>query len=238
MTTASKVVRETISQLKACATIERAQQGASYHPTQMRILGTTVPEVKKVVAQLHRTYKNDPEMIVSLSEALIHSGCFEARHAGQELLARHPKIIADLTGAFVESLGQGNDNWVSVDVYAAKITGVAWRTGHIDDKRVARWVRSPDRWWRRTALVSTLGWNQKARGGQGDSQRTFAVCQPLVADHDDMVVKGLSWALRELIIWDAKGVQRFLATHEDVLAKRVLREVGNKLKTGHKNPKK
>lgn len=59
----------------------------------------------------------------------------------------------------------------------------------------------------------------------------------LVADHDDMVVKAVSWALRELIIHDPDAVEKFLKDHEDVLAARVKREVRNKLDTGLKNPK-
>ena len=52
-----------------------------------------------------------------------------------------------------------------------------------------------------------------------------------------MVVKGLSWALRELIPHDAKAVRDFLSAHRNVLAARVLREVNNKLTTGVKNPR-
>jgi 3-methyladenine DNA glycosylase AlkD len=52
-----------------------------------------------------------------------------------------------------------------------------------------------------------------------------------------MVAKALSWALRELVVHDAKAVQRFLDEHEEVLAARVKREVKNKLRTGLKNPK-
>ena len=53
-----------------------------------------------------------------------------------------------------------------------------------------------------------------------------------------MVVKAMSWALRELIPHDADAVQNFLLYYEDVLAARVKREVNNKLTTGVKNPKK
>ena len=60
----------------------------------------------------------------------------------------------------------------------------------------------------------------------------------LVDDHDDMVAKALSWALRELVPRDAEAVQAFLAEHEHVLAARVKREVRNKLTTGLKNPRK
>jgi 3-methyladenine DNA glycosylase AlkD len=51
-----------------------------------------------------------------------------------------------------------------------------------------------------------------------------------------MVVKALSWALRELVVHDPAAVEAFLAQHEAVLAARVEREVRNKLETGLKNP--
>ena len=59
----------------------------------------------------------------------------------------------------------------------------------------------------------------------------------LAADHDDMVVKGLSWALRELVPMDREAVVAFLEDYDGVLAARVKREVRNKLETGLKNPK-
>jgi len=59
----------------------------------------------------------------------------------------------------------------------------------------------------------------------------------LAADYDDMVVKALSWALRELVPHDPHAVQAFLDEHAKVLAAQVKREVGNKLRTGLKNPK-
>jgi 3-methyladenine DNA glycosylase AlkD len=59
----------------------------------------------------------------------------------------------------------------------------------------------------------------------------------LAADHEDMVVKGLSWALRQLVYFDRSAVQEFLQEHDAVLAGRVKREVGNKLRTGLKYPR-
>jgi 3-methyladenine DNA glycosylase AlkD len=52
-----------------------------------------------------------------------------------------------------------------------------------------------------------------------------------------MVVKAMSWALRELIAHDEDAVREFIKEHEDVLASRVKREVNNKLRIGLKNPK-
>ena len=79
--------------------------------------------------------------------------------------------------------------------------------------------------------------NNQARGGSGDTGRTIAVCRLLAADRDDMVVKGLSWALRELAKRDGAAVRGFLAEKDAVLAARVKREVMNKLETGLKNPR-
>jgi len=52
-----------------------------------------------------------------------------------------------------------------------------------------------------------------------------------------MVVKALSWALRELAKRDQISVRRFLNQHKDQLAARVIREVQNKITTGLKNPR-
>ncbi len=107
----------------------------------------------------------------------------------------------------------------------------------MSDDLIARWARAPDRCWRRAALVSTVALNVRSRGGRGDVPRTPAVCRLLVNDHDDMVVKALSWALRELVVHDTRAVDAFLKEHANILAARVKREVRNKLTTGLKNPR-
>lgn len=79
--------------------------------------------------------------------------------------------------------------------------------------------------------------DKKSHGGSGDAERTLMIGALVASDHDDMVAKGLSWALRELIVRDRAAVRRFLTEHEPALAARVRREVRNKLRTGLKNPR-
>jgi 3-methyladenine DNA glycosylase AlkD len=85
--------------------------------------------------------------------------------------------------------------------------------------------------------VSTVALNNKARGGSGDTDRTLMICDMLVEDRDDMVVKALSWALRELSKRDPEAVRKFMQENKRRLAPRVTREVNNKLQTGLKNPR-
>ena len=67
--------------------------------------------------------------------------------------------------------------------------------------------------------------------------RILPFCEMLLSDRDDMVVKAMSWVLRELSKPHPDVVRGFLRTHETELAARVLREVRNKLDTGVKNPR-
>lgn len=168
----------------------------------------------------------------AVAEALLDS----QRWVAYELLYYHPSKLSGLSIDDVERLGRGLASWDAVDTFARYISGPAWRQGFIPDAAVQCWAASPDRWWRRAALVSTVPLNLRAAGGGGDTQRTLAICERLVADRDDMVVKALSWALRELVFWDPDSVRAFLDTHRDTVAPRVKREVNNKLSTGLKNP--
>lgn len=68
----------------------------------------------------------------------------------------------------------------------------------ISTEKVKGYLTSNDFWIRRIAVVATVSLNQKARGGHGDSKRTVEICRLVVDDHNDMIVKALSWALREL----------------------------------------
>jgi 3-methyladenine DNA glycosylase AlkD len=183
-----------------------------------------------------RLKDESPALVVGLALQLVHRGDFKARFIGYELVHHHRPALACLDAKQLEQLGHGIDSWAAVDTFACYLSGPAWREGQVPDRVIQRWAKSKDRWWRRAALASTVPLNNRARGGLGDAARTLGVCAMLVADRDDMVVKAMSWALRELAKRDAKAVRGFMKQHSGKLATRVVREVGNKLKTGLKNP--
>ena len=106
----------------------------------------------------------------------------------------------------------------------------------MSDELIHRWAGSADVWLRRASLASTVPLNNKTRGGSGDPARTLKVCDLLIDDREDMVVKAMSWALRELAKRDPETVRDYIDMHRPRLAPRVLREVTTKLTTGHKNP--
>jgi 3-methyladenine DNA glycosylase AlkD len=157
------------------------------------------------------------------------------RFFADELIAYHPTAPRNLGRQALEHLGRGLASWDDVDCFACYLSGPAWRVRLIDDAVIAEWAASGDHWWRRAALVSSVPLNVKARGGNGDTDRTLWVCSLLIDDRDDMVVKALSWALRALAERDPGAVQAFVSQHAPTLAPRVRREVATKLRTGRKN---
>ena len=157
------------------------------------------------------------------------------RLTAYELIACHPSGIAALTPKSLGRLARGLADWGGVDTFACYLAGPAWREGRLPTRHVHTWLRSTNRWERRTAIVCTVALNVRARGGSGDVDRTLDVCRRVVCDRDDMVVKAVSWALRSLVEWDPVAVAQFLETHRAILAARIRREVGNKLRTGRKN---
>ncbi len=184
-----------------------------------------------------RLAQAEPKLMLSLALSLMKLRGFEFRFIAYELVQHHLATFSSLDVMALEKLGSGIDNWGAVDCFACYLAGPAWRERQISDRVIRRWARSKERWWRRAALVSTVALNNKARGGVGDTRSTLSVCETLINDRDDMVVKALSWALRELSKRDPSSVRRFLREHEKGLAPRVTREVNSKLQTGLKNPR-
>jgi 3-methyladenine DNA glycosylase AlkD len=174
--------------------------------------------------------------VVAMAKRLVRCGLWE-RLLAYEILVHHGKALEVLTEKDVVALGRGMASWGEVDCFACDVAGPAWRQHRIPNRVIHSWTQSSNRWWRRAALVSTVALNNRARGGQGDAVRTLGVCQRLIGDRDEMVVKALSWALRELSKRDERAVESFLSRHSDDLPARVRREVANKLRTGLKNPR-
>ena len=186
-----------------------------------------------------RLANTSSQIVISLSLRLLQLDRldFEYRFVAYELVCHHKAALRSLSEKELELFGQGIDSWEDVDTFACYLAGPAWREHQVSNELIHRWARSEDRWWRRCSLVCTVALNNKARGGSGDTTRTLEVCRILVKDRDDMVVKAMSWSLRELSRRDPEAIQAFLEQYQSVLAARVTREVQNKLTTGLKNPR-
>ena len=189
---------------------------------------------------IRRKYSNmlkkvKPEFILELARIVFKT--YGYRWIAYELISKHKEAFKKIGEAELAEFGYGLSHWGEVDAFAGIMAGPAWQKGQVSDSLIHKWAHSQDRWWRRTALASTIALNRPSSGGRGDIPRTLEVCKILVTDKDDMVVKAMSWALRELVRHDVNEVLSFIEKYNALLASRVKREVMNKIKTGLKNPK-
>jgi 3-methyladenine DNA glycosylase AlkD len=198
----------------------------------------TTADIRSVRREFSKQLKPvTAEFVIRLALNLLKQEAFVPRFFAYELVQHHQAAARSLKSGKLKLLGAGINSWGAVDTFACYLAGPAWREGQVPDSLIERWAHAKDRWWRRAAVVSTVALNNKARGGRGDVDRTLQICQLVVRDRDDMVVKALSWALRELSKRDSASVKEFLIKNQTALAPLVVREVNNKLKTGLKNPR-
>lgn len=205
------------------------------YPTKMHVIGVTNPNIKAILNELKKetkTYSIQDKM--ELIKRLVEKDVFELQQLAFGFLNSQKILHQSLTKDFIESIEKNLDNWVSVDEFSL-IVGRAWRENKISTDKIKSYLISNDHWQRRIAVVSTVALNLKSRGGNGDTIRTLEICQMAVDDHHDMIVKALSWALRELSKFDREAVIEFIDKYESRMHKKVLREVSNKLETGLKN---
>ena len=197
----------------------------------------TVPALRLIRRKWSKELASaSPQEMLQVARDILASDAAVFRLVAYELVHFHKPERQSLRKAEIEELAHGMQSWEAVDAFSYYIGGPAWRDGQISDAVIAKWAESKNRWWRRAALASSIPLSR--RHTTQDIQRVLAVCASLVADRDDMVVKAMSWAIREVARHDPSAARRFVAAHQDRLAPRVLREVSNKLETGLKNPRK
>lgn len=231
-----EIVENIVAELRKYSRPEPKLSFGNSKSTSMKVIGLVVPDQRTVLQEWQKklAHYSAPEWI-QLAMELVETNILECQQIAFELLWKNKKALQQLTPEQIFRLGKTLDNWVSVDMFCLCITGYCWRTGILSDADILNWARHPDFWLRRTALVSTVPLNLRSRGGTGDQERTLRICSLLAGDHQEMIVKAMSWALRELSKSDRQAVEEFLLENRDILHSKVIREVQTKLLTGKKN---
>jgi len=222
--------------LSAHSDESRIEFASKNYPTNMKVLGVVSRHEKETIDLIkQKTTSFSTREKINFAKVLCETNIFECQHIAFEWIGKDKKMMAELEEKDIEFFDQDLDNWVSVDSYSGYLLGPLWNRGVIKTNKIKSFLNSKNVWRRRIAVVATVALNQKARGGNGDPERTLEICSMVLDDHHDKMIKALSWALRELAKRKKEPVAAFIKLHEKTLHPRVLREVKNKLNTGKKN---
>lgn len=236
MVNMQEIINEIVISLESLASKRQINYNNNIVTTSMRMLGVSSSDLKEVVKELKQiTFEWDDRKKITLLKQLINTNVFECQMLVYVFISNTKALWNSLTNQDIVDLNKNMDNWATVDGYCVYVLGHAWRRGLFEDSYFKNLLKSEDVWQRRIAVVSTIPLNSKAQGGTGDAKRTLDICKLVVEDYDDMVVKALSWALRELSKRDKEAVQEFIDSYDEVLHVKVVREVRHKLEFGTKN---
>ena len=211
----SSIVRE----IQALASPERAVRSRTFFKTGPGqygegdvFIGLTSPQVRTIAKKYWRLPYGD---ILALLKDPIH----EYRSCAVEILVHKFKSDEDerkrIYEFYLESAPCVN-NWDLVDSSAHHIVGE-----YLQDKPrriLYALAASKNLWERRIAIVATWAFIKKHQFSD-----TFAICEKLMHDEEDLMHKACGWMLREVGKKDRKALDMFLRAHATNLPRTALR---------------
>jgi 3-methyladenine DNA glycosylase AlkD len=146
------------------------------------------------------------DFLVRVADKLFSGNVLEEKIAAVFLLEKMDAKFGDREFRMFESWLDRISSWADHDglVHSLIAPMVAAKPRRVKD--VFRWAKSGDRWHRRAACVAMI---------RGTRAKMFfpeivKLSDSLLADPDDMVLKGLGWLLRETVKVDAKRTVPYL----------------------------
>lgn len=207
---------DALSELRACANPQKAQEMARYHKAEREYLGVANP-VLDAFAKAWRAERSLDERL-TLADSLWRTDIHEARVCAAKLLAQ-ARLRPDDTAAWelIASWVPQFDAWAIADhACGAGSKRLVWDPSRVD--QVAAWTRSDHLWTKRAAMVITLPWTKQNFPKPDElaiRDRVLSWVAQYVEDERWFIQKSVSWWLRDLSRHDPDRVRAFLAAHGD-----------------------
>ncbi|MFW6067866.1 MAG: DNA alkylation repair protein [Myxococcota bacterium] len=208
----------------------KAEPMRAYMKSEMPFLGVQ----KKARVEVERAFRDEVRRLDAESWRALAAGLWtEAAHREERYLAlavirmrARDLVAADLP--WLRELVVQGAWWDLVDEIAGQVIS-PWVLrepsvlAHMD-----RWIRDPDLWVRRAALLSQLKCKEST-----DQERLFAYVLETAHERDFFIRKAIGWALRQYAYVDPDAVRRFVNEHEPQLSGLSVREALKHLDSTH-----
>jgi len=187
-------------------------------------------ELRKVATRLRRTLLRELGLpfLLQVADKLFSGRVLEEKIFAVLMLETLTGEFGDAEFRLFESWLPRISNWSDHDGLVHYLIAPLVAAKPSRTRRVFRWAKSRNRWYRRAACVALI---------QGTRRKMFfpeikRMSNLLLADEDDMVQKGLGWLLRETAKADAKRTVPFLMSIRQRAPRLVLRTACETLPAG------
>jgi 3-methyladenine DNA glycosylase AlkD len=171
--------------------------------------GLKVPAWRAIMRDLRPRFRAlSLEERLGLAEALFNQGEGWLGHSAIHVLALS---VSELGPQHFERLDRMADHftgWSHVDDVCIGVIQPLLRAHRNETLALLeRWNRSPNRWKRRASVVAFV----RKVGESGDfTGEALRLCENLVDDREDLVQKGVGWALKDVMRGDRERVLKYV----------------------------
>jgi 3-methyladenine DNA glycosylase AlkD len=210
------------AELREAGNPERAAGTRAYLKSDLEFLGTSVPDIRRVLATSRARHPRvAPADVVTAADALWSVPVFERRLAAVEMLHLYVDGLGPDDMVVVERLLREARTWALVDPLAVKVVG-ALVVAHPElGSTLDRWVEDDDFWIRRSALLALL---TPLRRGEGDPDRFLGYADRLLDERQFFIRKAIGWVLRDVSRRRPELVRDWLATRTHRVSGVTIRE--------------
>jgi 3-methyladenine DNA glycosylase AlkD len=210
------------AELREAGNPERAAGTRAYLKSDLEFLGTSVPDIRRVLATSRARHPRvAPADVVTAADVLWSVPVFERRLAAVEMLHLYVDGLGPDDMVVVERLLREARTWALVDPLAVKVVG-ALVVAHPElGSTLDRWVEDDDFWIRRSALLALL---TPLRRGEGDPDRFLGYADRLLDERQFFIRKAIGWVLRDVSRRRPELVRDWLATRTHRVSGVTIRE--------------
>lgn len=185
--------------------------------------GITAADVHALAADLYARVKPDwtAEDAMALGDILFADAELEAKGVAALVLGRFKKGFTPSLFAKAKSWLAGDllANWASVDVFCTDSLGAFLERFPAYVEKIKLWIRHPNRWVKRAALVSFIKPAKKSEF----LPAIYEVAEAAFPIDDDLIHKANGWLLREAGKTDRARLERFLLAHGPAIPRTTVR---------------
>lgn len=217
----SQFVSQAVQALAAHADANRSLEMKAYLRGQFDFFGIQTPTRRLICKQLPPLPK-DTKFLMEVAKHLWRRPERECRYVACDILAKHAKLFSLEDLPSFKELLQTDSWWETVDSLSGAIGDIVLNEHHqgrSSQKVMDRWLKDPDYWVRRSAMIHQLGWRLET-----DTDRLSYYALTLSSETEFFIRKAIGWAFRDYAKWDPEFVRKFFNKNSQLFSNLTIRE--------------